>query len=159
MLPRSPHDVQAALLKLGLDIRIQTFEASTSTAQHAANAVGTELGAIVKTMCFTVDSRPMLVLTPGDRQVDDRKLAAIYGVGRKKVRMADASTTLRVTGFAPGGVSPVGHGQEMPILIDSSFQRFELVYAAAGSSNTIFPIPLATLIQITGGQVVDVTRP
>ncbi len=154
----TPQDVQAALEALGLDIHVQIFEASTATAPQAAAAIGTELGSIVKSLCFVVDGKPVLVLAAGDKLVDDRKLAALYGVGRKKVRIADAETTLQATGYAPGGVAPVGHPQPLPILIDSTFQRYEMVYTAAGSPNAIFPIPLRTLVQITGGQLVDVAK-
>lgn len=155
---RTPQDVQAVLEALGLELRVQVFDASTATAPQAAAAIGTELGSIVKSLCFVVDGQPVLVLAAGDRLVDDRKLAALYGVGRKKVRIADAETTLRATGYAPGGVAPVGHPQPLPILIDATFERYEVVYAAAGSPNAIFPIPLPTLIQITGGRLVDIAK-
>ncbi len=155
---RTSEDVQAALAAAGLDIRIHVFEAPTATAQQAADAVGTTLGSIVKSLCFMIAGKPVLVLTAGDRLVDDRKLGALYGVGRKKVRISDPDTTERVTGFAPGGVSPVGHVEKLPIVIDSTLQRFETVYAAAGSPNAIFPIPLVTLVKITGGQIADVAK-
>lgn len=158
MSSRTPQDVQAVLENLGLDVRIQVFEDSTATAPQAAAAIGTELGSIVKSLCFLVDGSPVLVLAAGDKRVDDRKLAALYGVGRKKVCIADAETTVQATGFAPGGVAPVGHPEPLPILIDSTFERYEMVYASAGSPNAIFPIPLPTLVQITGGQLVDVAK-
>lgn len=150
--------MQDALLALGLHVTIRTFQESTATAQAAADAIGVELGAIVKSLCFDVDGRPVLVLTAGDWRVDDRKLAAIYGVSRKRVSIADAATTLRATGYEPGGVSPVGLNESMPILIDSTLARFDLVYAAAGSPNAIFPITPDDLIRVTGGQVADVVR-
>ena len=158
MFSRTPQDVQADLDSLGLDIHVQIFEASTATAPQAAAAIGTELGSIVKSLCFVVDGEPLLVLAAGDRLVDDRKLAALYGVGRKKVHIADAETTLQATGYAPGGVAPLGHPRPLTILIDSTFERYEVVYAAAGSPNAIFPIPLKTLVQITGGQLADLAK-
>ena len=93
-----------------------------------------------------------------DRLVDDRKLAAIFETSRKKVKIADADTTIRVTGFAPGGVAPVGHPEKIPIYVDASLARFETVYAAAGSANAIFPIQLSALVEITDGILADVTR-
>lgn len=158
MSPHSPQDIQEVLETLGVNTCIQVFEASTATAPQAAAAIGTELGSIVKSLCFVVDGKPVLVLAAGDRLVDDRKLGALYGVGRKKVRIADAETTIQATGYAPGGVAPVGHPQPLPVLIDATFERYDIVYAAAGSPNAIFPIPLATLVQITGGQLVDVAK-
>ena len=158
MPERGPDDVQAALNALGQDISVQIYTTSTATSQEAADAAGSELGAIVKSLCFTVNGNPLLVLTAGDQRVDDRKIAALYGVGRKKVRMADASTTLQATGYAPGSVPPVGLVNPLPIIIDHTLERFELVYGAAGAPNAIFPVALQTLIEITGGQVLDIVR-
>jgi len=155
---RSPRDVQAALAALGMDIQVRFFETSTATSQQAADAIGADLGAIVKSLCFMVDRQAVLVLTAGDQKVDDRKLAMLHGTSRKRVRIADAETTIRVTGFAPGGVSPVGHVEKLPVYIDATLQRFEVVYAAAGSPNAIFPIPFVRLAEITGGRVADVAK-
>jgi Cys-tRNA(Pro) deacylase len=154
----TPDDVQQALEALGLDVRVQHFETSTATAQEAADSIGTDLGTIVKSLCFLVDGEPVIVLAAGDHRIDDRKLAALYDVGRKKVKIADAQTTLQATGYLPGGVPPVGHLQPLPVLIDDTLSRFELVYAAAGSPHAIFPIPFETLCEITGGRVVDLAR-
>lgn len=156
--PLSPADVQRALDALGLEIRVREFERSTATAAEAAEAIGTDLGSIVKSLCFAVSGEPVLVLTAGDRNVDDRKLAALHGVGRKKVRIAPAEDAIAWTGYAPGGVPPVGHRNPLPVLIDQTLTRFTTVYAAAGSANTIFPITPDGLVSITGGRVVDVSR-
>lgn len=150
--------VIGALKSLGVSAQVRVFAAPTATAQQAAEAIDTALGSIVKTLCFLVVNEPVIVLTAGDRQVDDRKLGALHQVSRKKVRIADAQTTLQVTGFAPGGVPPVGFPQPLPVYVDSSLQRFETVYAAAGSPYAIFPIRLDDLIRITGGRIVDVAK-
>jgi Cys-tRNA(Pro) deacylase len=154
----TPDDVQQALDALGLEIQVQQFETSTATAQEAADSIGTELGTIVKSLCFVVVDEPVIVLAAGDHRIDDRKLAALYDVGRKKVKIADAETTLQTTGYLPGGVPPVGHLNPLPVLIDDTLGRFDLVYAAAGSPNAIFPIPFKTLCEITGGRVVDLAK-
>ncbi len=156
--PRTPEDVQAALDALGLDIRVRIFETSTATAQEAADSVGTELGSIVKSLCFLVGGEPVIVLAAGDQKVDARKLGALFGVSRKKVRIADAQTTLEATGYEPGGVPPVGHVRPLPILIDETLSRFEIVYGAAGSPRAIFEIPFKTLVEITGGRVADLAK-
>ncbi len=158
MPTRTPEDVQAALEAAGLDIRIVTHEAPTATAQEAADAIGTALGAIVKSLLFLVDGGPVLVLAAGDRTVDARKIAAEFGVGRKKVRIADAETTIAATGYAPGGVPPLGHARDLPVLVDASLGRFETVHAAAGSPHATFPIPFARLVEATGGRVLDLAR-
>lgn len=151
-------DVETALKGLGLETRVMTFDDSTATAPQAAEAIGTELGSIVKSLCFVVAGQPVIVLTAGDRRVDDRKLSALYGVGRKKVKIADAETTITATGYAPGGVPPVGHRTTLTVLIDETLARFETVYAAAGTENAIFAVPYETLVEITGGRVADVAK-
>jgi prolyl-tRNA editing enzyme YbaK/EbsC (Cys-tRNA(Pro) deacylase) len=150
--------VQAALDALGLGIQVRRFEVPTATAAQAAAAIGCELGAIVKSLCFLVDGRPVLVLAAGDRRVDSKALRRIYQVSKKKVKIADAATVRAVTGFAVGGVPPLAHREPLPILIDGSLDRFETVYAAAGSADSIFPILYRTLVEVTRGEVHDLTR-
>lgn len=158
MEPLTPDHVQAALDALGLDIRVRVFDASTATSQQAADAIGTELGSIVKSLCFFIDNEPVIVLGSGDQRMDERKLGALRGVSRKKVKMATAEQSIAVTGYAPGGVPPVGHRTRLPVYIDDMLARYEMVYAAAGSSSAIFPIPFKTLVAITGGVVADLAR-
>jgi prolyl-tRNA editing enzyme YbaK/EbsC (Cys-tRNA(Pro) deacylase) len=158
MQARTPDDVQAALDALGLDIQVQLFETSTATSQEAADSIGTSLGSIAKSLCFLVGDQPVVVIASGDQRVDDRKLGALCEVSRKKVKIANPDATIEATGYAPGGVPPVGHVNSLPVYIDQTLSRFELVYAAAGSPNAIFPIPYETLVEITGGQVVDIAK-
>lgn len=145
--------VQAALDALHLNIQIRTFDVPTGTAPEAAAAVGCELGAIVKSLCFLVDEQPVLVLAAGDRQVDAKSLRRIFNVSKRQVKIADPETVRRVTGFEVGGVAPLGLVTPLTILIDCSLSRFETVYAAAGSVNTLFAIPYRTLVEVTGGRV------
>jgi prolyl-tRNA editing enzyme YbaK/EbsC (Cys-tRNA(Pro) deacylase) len=157
-LGTQPARVQAALDELGLDIQVQTFEMPTSTAPEAAAAIGCALGAIVKSLCFLLNERAVLVLAAGDRRVDAKALRRIYGVSKRKCRIADPQAVERITGFAVGGVPPLGHPQPLTTLIDSSLSRFDMVYAAAGSSNSIFAIPYETLVEVTHGEVHDLAR-
>ena len=150
--------VRAALDALGLDAQMQCFDVPTSTAPEAASAVGCELGAIVKSLCFLIAGTPVLILAAGDRQVDSKALRQILSVSKRKVKIADPDTVKRVTGFAVGGVPPLGHLHPLPTLIDRSLSRFEMVYAAAGSPNAIFAILYEDLVRVTEGQVHDLTR-
>ncbi len=149
-------DVQAALDGLGTGIRVQTFETSTATSAEAAASIGTTLGSIVKSLVFMADGQPLVILASGDQRIDTRKLAAMYNISRKKVKVATTEECVTIIGYAPGGVPPVGHRSRVPILIDQTLGRYEMVYAAAGAPNAIFPIPYAKLVEITGGQVADV---
>ncbi len=158
MEPLTPQDVQAALDRYGMGIHIQEFAQPTRTAQEAADAIGTELGSIVKSLCFTVLDDFVLILCAGDRMIDAKKVAELYGVGKKKVRIASTEDTIRITGYAPGGVPPIGHRSHLHTLIDDSLGRFETVYAAAGSGKTIFPITYDELVRVTGGKPKDLVK-
>ncbi len=157
--PLGVPQVQAALDALGLGIRVIEFGASTATSQQAADNVGCELGQIVKSLAFMINqTKPALVLTSGDRTIDDRKLAALYGVGRKKARMMNAEQCLAILGYAPGGVPPIGHRSAVAVHLDESLRRFEALYAAGGAANALFPIQLSLLRQITAGEFADLAR-
>lgn len=150
--------VQAALDGLALDSRVEEFAQSTGTAEEAAAAVGCELGQIVKSLVFMADGRPTLALVAGDRQVDTGKLAALLGVGRKKVRMATPDEVLARTGYSVGGVSPVGLATPVDLVADESLQRFERVWAAAGAGNAVFGAPALELVAKVAGQWAAITR-
>ncbi len=153
-------ELRAALDALRLDIEIMEFDSSTATSQQAADNVGSLLGQIVKSLGFMIDKKtPALILTSGDQTIDERKLAALFSVGRKKVRMMNAEQCLAVLGYAPGAVPPIGHRSSgFPVYLDDTLSRFETVYAAGGAANPIIPINLSTLQQITGGTFTDVVR-
>ena len=150
--------VQAALDALGLDIRVLRLSESTGTAPEAAAAAGCALGAIVKSLCFLIEGRPVLVLAAGDRQVEGKALRRIYHTSKRGVRIADPQRVEAETGYAVGGVPPLGHPRPLETLIDRSLSRFETVYAAAGSDTSLFAIPYRTLVEVTGGQVHELTR-
>lgn len=152
--------VQAALDQLQLGISVVEFDRSTATSQQAADMVGCQLGQIVKSLGFMINkTRPVLVLTSGDRSIDERKLAALFGVGRKKARMMKAEQCLAVLGYAPGGVPPIAHRSSgVSIYLDESLKRYETVYAAGGAANAIFPVPLSLLHEVTRGTFADLVR-
>ena len=153
-------DVQRTLDQLQLDIQIIEFDGSTATSQLAAERVGCEPGQIVKSLGFMINkTKPILVLASGDHTVDDRKLAALFVVGRKKVRMMKAEQCLTILGYAPGGVPPIGHRRPgLLILLDETLKRYEVVYAAGGTAQTLFPIALTALQQITQADFADLVR-
>lgn len=162
--PLNSQHVEAALQRLGLSIEIRYFEETTATSQQAADQIGCLLGQIVKSLCFMVETEtgilPVLVLTSGDQRVDDRKIAAFYNVGRKRVRTATPQECVAIFGYEPGGVPPVGHRTDgLTVYIDESLLRFEMLYAAGGAHNAIFPITMEQLQGATGGKLADVVRP
>jgi prolyl-tRNA editing enzyme YbaK/EbsC (Cys-tRNA(Pro) deacylase) len=127
------------------------------TSQEAADHLGVAVGQIAKSVIFrrVVDERAVLVIASGDRRVDENKVAAITGeLGR-----ADADFVKRRTGFSIGGVAPLAHSEPPLTLIDRELLRFDLVWAAAGHPNAVFPMAPAQLEALTGGAPwADVTR-
>jgi prolyl-tRNA editing enzyme YbaK/EbsC (Cys-tRNA(Pro) deacylase) len=141
-----------------LDIEIHELPNSTRTAQLAADAVGCELGQIVKSLVFILDERDtVLALVAGDRRADPFKIAR--ALRASTVRIANANEVRERTGFAVGGVAPVAHTSDAihTKLMDDSLLRFEIVWAAAGTPHAVFPIDRPTLEQLTGAQVADIT--
>lgn len=159
MQPFSPHNVQNALDQFNFGIKIQFFDTPTATSQQAADNIGCALGQIVKSLCFVVADVPILVLASGDQRVDDRKLAALYGVHRKQVKIATPEECLSIYGYIPGGVPPLAHRTPaLPTYIDDSLTRFEKLYGAGGAHNAIFPITLEQLKVVTNGIIADVKK-
>jgi prolyl-tRNA editing enzyme YbaK/EbsC (Cys-tRNA(Pro) deacylase) len=152
---RGPLRVQAALRALGVEIEVLELGASTRTAQQAADAIGAELGSIVKSLLFLADGQPTLILVAGDRRADPVRLKALLGA--RRVKIADADQVRQATGYAIGGVPPLGHERPLPVWIDRSLGRFEIVYAAAGGPRAIFPITYQRLVDLTAGRVADLT--
>lgn len=148
--------VADAAHQLGLKTTIQEFEATTRTAEDAAQAIGCTVGQIVKSLMFVVDGQPTMALVSGPNRLDEKKLAALCGVGRKKIKRADADTVRKATGFAIGGVPPFGHSVKLPTYIDEDFWRFEIIWAAAGTPNAVFPITPDELHRVTEAAVVNV---
>lgn len=147
--------VRAALREKGVDTEIVEFAQSTRTAQEAADAIGTSVAQIVKSLVFVAGGRPFLALVSGANQADTDTLAALMGA---PVERADARTVREATGFAIGGVPPVGHATSLVTFIDQDLLQFEEVYAAAGTPHAIFRIAPQELVRITGGRVVALAR-
>jgi prolyl-tRNA editing enzyme YbaK/EbsC (Cys-tRNA(Pro) deacylase) len=125
------------------------LEDSTRTAAQAAAALGCEVGAIASSLLFTADGEPLLILTSGAHRVDTAHVATQLGVA--KVTMADADTVRAATGFAIGGVAPVGHPQQLRTLVDTMLADHPVVWAAAGHPHAVFPTSYDELLRLTGG--------
>jgi Cys-tRNA(Pro) deacylase len=150
--------VRESLRNLAIDEEVVEFGASTATAGDAAAAVGCELGQIVKTLFFLADGRPTVVLAAGDRQVDTAKLAPLLGVGRKKLKMGTPDEVLEKTGYALGGVSPFGLPERYDVVADSSLQRFDRVWTAAGTPSAVVGVAVDALVTALGSQWGDIVR-
>ncbi len=147
--------VQDALARLGCTCRVIEFTESTRTAQEAAQRAGCELGQIVKSMIFrgSASGKAILVLTSGANRVDEAKLGQLIG---ETVGRADADFVRSATGYAIGGVPPIGHPGPLATYLDEDLLKFAQVWAAAGTPNAVFEIPTQELLRITSAQVIRV---
>ncbi|MDX2846561.1 YbaK/EbsC family protein, partial [Streptomyces ipomoeae] len=147
----------AALTALGLTdlhTRIRRFPDATRTAAEAATAIGCDLSQICKSLIFTADGTPLLVLMDGASRVDVELLR--QELGAKKVTRAKADVVRATTGYAIGGVPPFGHATKTRVLADRSLLAHDIVWAAAGTPHTVFPMDPTSLITHAGATVVDV---
>jgi prolyl-tRNA editing enzyme YbaK/EbsC (Cys-tRNA(Pro) deacylase) len=148
--------VRQALAAAGLDANlVRELPADTSTAETAAEAVNAPQGSIVKSLIFLADGEPLLVLVSGDQRADVKRLRAMLGLSKRRLRIALPEEVWEHTGFEVGGVPPVGHREPLRTLIDRNLGRFATVWAAAGNANAVFPIAYEQLVAITGGEIVD----
>jgi Cys-tRNA(Pro) deacylase len=149
--PLSVDDVRAYLRPHRIDVL--EIPADTSTAALAAEALGTTVDTIVKSLVFWAGDEPILVLVAGNRKLNARRLARDLGLD--KVRLARPEEVVAVAGYPVGGVPPVAHRRRLRTLIDRHLLEPATVYAAAGSSNAIFPISPQRLLELTAGELTD----
>ncbi|HLM49948.1 MAG TPA: YbaK/EbsC family protein [Solirubrobacteraceae bacterium] len=153
-LPRSARRVQEALRAAGLDADVRELPDSTRTAPEAAAAVGTQVGAIVKSLVFVGrdSGRGVLVLVSGANRADEARIGALAG---EPIDRADAEAVRALTGFSIGGVPPLGHATDMRVFVDPDLAARDVVWAAGGTPRTVFPLAGAELVRVTGGTVYE----
>ena len=154
-LSASAQKIQDQLESLGFDYTVIEHAESTRTAQEAADRAGCELGQIVKSLIFKgkESGKPILVLTSGANRVDEKRISEYAG---EAIGRADADFVRTVTGFAIGGVPPIGHTQRMETYLDEDFLQYRTIWAAAGTPNAIFELKTDDLQKMTGGNIVRV---
>ena len=145
--------VQAAL---GERFAVLEFDASTRTSEDAATAIGCTVAQIAKSLVFRAESgRPVLVVASGAHRVDEKRIAALVG---ERIGRADADFVREATGFAIGGVPPVGHKTAPVVLLDEALMALPEIWAAAGTPNAVFRLTPADLMELTGGRLAAVAR-
>ena len=147
---RRVHD---ALVARGIEPRIVEFPASTRTAVEAAAAIGTTVERIVKSLAFAAGDQTIIVLASGANRVDTARLGEIVG---QQIGRADAERVRQDTGYAIGGVPPLGYSRPLAVYVDRDLLQYDEVWAAAGSPNAVFPITPSELVRVSEGSVVDV---
>jgi prolyl-tRNA editing enzyme YbaK/EbsC (Cys-tRNA(Pro) deacylase) len=153
--------VRDAAARKGVDLDIRVFDASTHTAADAAATVDAELGQIVKSLVFVAPAddgalEPVLCLVSGPNRVDLARLAAVSG--ERDIRRATAREAQELTGFTIGGIPPFGHTKPVRTIMDPDLGRFQVVWAAAGTSTAVFPVPPATLRILANAMVAPIAE-
>ena len=146
--------VQEAIAQFDSKLKVLTLNTTARTAKDAAESLGCEVGAIVKSLVLKADNTFLICLIAGDKRCSLNKLKKL--INKKDVCMANADEVKVNTGFSIGGVAPIAHLKKLNILIDQSLGRFEIVFAAAGHPNSIFKIKYNQLVQITKGEVKEI---
>ncbi|MBM3537845.1 MAG: YbaK/EbsC family protein [Alphaproteobacteria bacterium] len=141
---------------LGPGFAVVEFEASTKTSADAAAAIGCTVAQIAKSLVFCAASGgPVLVVASGSNRVDEAKVAALLG---EAIGRADADFVRQKTGYAIGGVAPVGHTVPPAVLLDGDLHQYETIWAAAGTPNAVFRLTPADLERLTGGRFAEIAK-
>ena len=148
--------VQQFIAQFDPKLKVLLLDTTARTAKDAAEYLGCEVGAIVKSLVFRADDTFLICLVAGDKRCSLNKLKKI--IRKKDVCMANADEVKSNTGFSIGGVAPIAHLKKLNILIDQSLGRFQSVFAAAGHPNSIFKIEYNQLVQMTKGEVKEITE-
>jgi len=141
----------------GLAIEVREFHEGTHTAADAAQAIGVEVGQIVKCLAFRAGDEVVLALVSGENRLDERALGEAAGVSRRAIRRADAAAVRAATGFAIGGVPPFGHPAPLRTFLDRDLLRYDVVWAGAGTPRHVFSVDPRELARVTGAVVADLS--
>ena len=155
-IARSAKSVQDVLINNGLDCKVIELVDSARTALDAASAIGCKVEQIVKSLIFKTKQthKPVLVLASGPNRVNE-KIIELYT--NENIVKADADFTKEITGFAIGGIPPIGHKQKIDfIFIDEDLLNFDSIWAAAGTPNAVFNLQSTDLLLITNGKIVSI---
>ena len=155
--PLSPsvQKVQDTKKTLGFSIEVVELEATTRTPAEAAQAVGCNVEQIAKSLIFQGKNshKPILVIASGSNRVNEKRMAEVIS---EPLGKTDADFVRQHTGFAMGGVPPVGHLEKLEIFIDEDLLKYEEIWAAAGSPHAVFKLTSSDLIKMTGGRVTSI---
>lgn len=154
-LPPSAQRVQAVLDAAGIATRVIELAVAARTSQQAAAALGVEVGRIAKSLVFRAlaSNRAVLVIAAGDRRVNEAAVTRALG---EPIERAAPQLVREYSGFAIGGVAPVGHVRPMPTFVDASLRRFDTVWAAGGTPHCVFPIAPAELVRASGATEIEI---
>ena len=150
----TPDDLHQYIEEHGIEAQLLRDVGETPTVLDAARALNVPPEQIIKTLLFLVDGQPVVYITNGPERVDPRLLARYFGVGRKKVKLADAETVLRLTGYPAGGVPPFGHKTPLPVLVNARVLSLPVVYGGGGDDRTMLRVTPEELVRVTRATVI-----
>ena len=154
----TPEDLTAFIEKNGIEAEVIVLPDATPTVEAAARAVGTSSKQIVKTLVFLINDEPVLAIACGEARIDRRPIADHFGVGRKRVKMADADSVLQCVGFPIGAVPPFGMPDQPTTLIDERLFEYEVVYAGGGDINALIKVHPLEIERVTSGIRLDLLQ-
>ncbi len=155
MHPRAAEFREQAADEYDIDIQVEEFPEGTKTAADAARAVGCDVAQIASSLVFLVDEEPVVVVTSGANRVDEDRVADTFDA--ESAEMADAERIKELLGWSIGGVPPICHASDVPVLFDPTLSGFDTVWAAAGTPEAVFPIDPERLKRLAGATERDVT--
>lgn len=158
MHPRAEEFAREADERYGFDVAVHEFSEGTKTAAEAAEAVGCDLSQIASSLAFRAGDELVVVVTSGANRVSEAKLAGLRGVPETDVSMADADEVRETLGWSIGGVPPFCHATDVPVYVDETLSAHDTVWAAAGTPDAVFPVDPRTLLDLSGGESVDVVE-
>ncbi|WP_326513675.1 YbaK/EbsC family protein [Clostridium intestinale] len=154
-LKKSAEKVQSVLNEFGFELNVIELSDSTRTAQEAANTIGCTVSQIAKSLIFQgkTSKNPVLIIASGTNRINEKAIKEYIG---EKLGKADADFVLEHTGFAIGGIPPIGHKNPIATFIDEDLMQYEEIWAAAGTPNAVFKLTPKILAEITKGNIICV---
>lgn len=154
----TPNDLEAFMQAEHIPYEMLHLEVPTPTVETAAQAVGTQVERIVKSILFTIEDQAVLAITSGSAYVDRRAIASLYSVGRKRVKLASAQDVLALSGYEVGAMPPFGHLEKLPTLLDRRVLELPEVYAGGGAENVLVRLSPEDILRVTQASVLDLVE-
>ncbi len=156
--PLTSADLQHFIAEHQIEATILPMAEHTPTVPDAARALGVETGQIIKSLIFLVRDEPLLVINNGLAKVDQRKVAARLGVGRKRVKFANAERALEITGYVVGSMPPFGHRQKLRTFVDPAITKLAIIFGGGGEIDAMMRLTPAELLRVTGAELLEVSE-
>ena len=156
--PLTGLDLQQFIDKNQIEAVILPMDRHTLTVSDAAQALQVTPEQIIKSLLFLVKGEPVLVINNGLAKVDQRKIAARLGVGKKQVKFAGAERALEITGYVVGSMPPFGHRQKLRTFVDPAITEWEVIFGGGGDIDAMLRLSSAELLRVTEGEVVQVSE-